>query len=314
MNVKFAFLIAIFFTSDFSWGQNLVPNANFSDFKSCPSMAGELDSCRFWRNPTRGTPDYFHACHDTLAGTTHTYGVPSNKYGYQESTSNSYIGIDVYNFGSGNKREYAETDIPSMIPGATYKVTMRISLADICYYATAAPSVFFYRNAVVHTTTDTVLAFVPQVKFGSDFITNMAGWTTVADTFVADSAYTHLVIGNFLNNASTAYTTVPSTMYYSYYYIDSVAVEKIADPSFITENEYAPSGFTLSPNPSTGTFTVQLPQGGMALATINDVAGRTVSTHVISHNMPINTALPPGIYILHVTTPTGTWRNKLVIQ
>jgi hypothetical protein len=76
----------------------------------------------------------------------------------------------------------------------------------------------------------------------------------------------------------------------------------------------APSGFTLSPNPSTGTFTVQLPQDGMALATITDVAGRTISTHVISHNMPINTALPPGIYILHITTPTGSWRSKLVIQ
>jgi hypothetical protein len=76
----------------------------------------------------------------------------------------------------------------------------------------------------------------------------------------------------------------------------------------------APSGFTLSPNPSTGTFTVQLPQGGTALATLTDVAGRTVGTHVVSHNTPIHSALPPGIYILHVTTPTGSWRSKLVIQ
>lgn len=76
----------------------------------------------------------------------------------------------------------------------------------------------------------------------------------------------------------------------------------------------APSGFALSPNPSTGSFTMQLPQGSTAHATITDVAGRTVSNLVISHNTPINTVLPPGIYILHVTTPTGSWRSKLVIQ
>ncbi|MBL7690275.1 MAG: T9SS type A sorting domain-containing protein, partial [Flavipsychrobacter sp.] len=66
--------------------------------------------------------------------------------------------------------------------------------------------------------------------------------------------------------------------------------------------------------PSSGTFTVQLPQGGTALVSITDVAGRTVSTRSITHYTPIHTALPPGIYILHVTTSTGVWRSKLVIE
>jgi len=314
MNLRFIFYFVLVFLNNVCWGQNLVPNPNFSDFRTCPSMAGELDSCRFWYNPTRGTPDYFHACHDTILGTTHSYGVPTNKYGYQESNSKSYIGIDVYSYGNGNKREYAATNIPSLEAGATYKVSMSISLADICYYATAAPSVFFFLNTSIQTTSDTVLPFFPQVTFGSDFITNALDWTTVTDTFIADSAYTHLVIGNFRNNIATPHTTVPSTMYYTYYYIDSVSVEKIADPSYVSGGDVVHSGFALFPNPTNGTFTVQLPHGGTAVATITDVAGRTLTTLTITHNLPVTTTLPPGIYLIHLNTAMGTWRSKLIIE
>ncbi|MBE2287917.1 MAG: T9SS type A sorting domain-containing protein, partial [Chitinophagaceae bacterium] len=68
------------------------------------------------------------------------------------------------------------------------------------------------------------------------------------------------------------------------------------------------------PNPTNGTFTVQLPQGGTAVATITDVAGRTLSTHTITHNLPVSTTLPPGIYLIHLTTATVTWRSKLIIE
>ena len=76
----------------------------------------------------------------------------------------------------------------------------------------------------------------------------------------------------------------------------------------------AAAGFALFPNPTNGTFTVQLPHGGTAVATITDVAGRTLSTRTITHNLPVSTTLPPGIYLLHLTTATGTWRSKLIIE
>ncbi len=76
----------------------------------------------------------------------------------------------------------------------------------------------------------------------------------------------------------------------------------------------AAAGFALFPNPTNGTFTVQLPQGGTAVATITDVAGRTLSTRTITHNLPVTTTLPPGIYLIHLTTAYGTWRSKLIIE
>jgi hypothetical protein len=309
------FLMISFYIGCFEgFSQNLVPNPDFVQYTTCPYGLGELDSCLYWHSPSVASPDYFNVCHDTLSGTNHDVGVPVNVFGSQPSLSNSYIGIATWAISPPNYREYAEVDLPALEIGARYRVLLRVSLGDNSSYATAAPSVFFYKDGNVYQTTNKELPFTPQISFTPDHITDKVNWVTISDTFTADSAFKHMIIGNFNDDVNTTRSPLPSGSPTTYYYIDSVAVEKIADPSYVTENEYAPSGFSLSPNPSNGTFTVQLPEGSTALATITDVAGRTICTHVVSHNTPINTALPPGIYLLHLTTPTGTWRSKLVIQ
>lgn len=311
---QISFLFLLLFAAVLARAQNLVPNNNFSQFRTCPSGPGEIDSCLYWHNFSTGTPDYFHVCHDTMSGSAHSFGVPVNNAGNQSSASGSYIGLHTL-AGTTLLREYVRVKIPALQVGALYRVTLVISLSDICMYATRSPSVYFCKNTDTFFAVNSHLSLPAQVRFlDHGFISDKLNWTTVSDSFSADSSYTQMVIGNFSDNLGTPYETVSGTIGQSYYYIDSVAVEKIADPSYVTEIEYAASGIALSPNPSTGSFTVPLPQGGSALATITDVAGRTVSTRTITHNTPINTALPPGIYILHVTTPTGSWRSKLVIQ
>ncbi|HQL70924.1 MAG TPA: hypothetical protein PLA77_08835, partial [Bacteroidales bacterium] len=49
--------------------QNLVPNAGFESAWTCPSYyftepINEI--IPLWHNPSRGTPDYFHRCADSV--------------------------------------------------------------------------------------------------------------------------------------------------------------------------------------------------------------------------------------------------------
>ena len=78
------------------------------------------------------------------------------------------------------------------------------------------------------------------------------------------------------------------------------------------------TGIKVFPNPSTGTFTLQLPQTGKeATVSVLDVAGNVVAAKVIeastqSTTMSLN-IIPAGNYLLQVTSGDKTYKEKLVI-
>jgi|GEM_PF-2004897 len=230
-------------------GQNIVPNPNFAEKIACPDDYSQTYKCRYWYQPTNGSSDYFNICHDSLAGSSHTMGVPYNAGGYQQSTSNAYLGFYTYVY-STDVREYVATDIPALTVGKTYRVTVTTSLSENSYYATDGLGVFFCSNIdPLWTTVNGPTGSVPQINYDAmGVISDMVNWVTLTDTFTADSAYSHLVIGNFKTNAELNKTVVGAGTMAAYYYIDSVAVEEIKGLSVVSENGHTGIAH-LSPNP-----------------------------------------------------------------
>ncbi len=261
--------------------QNVVPNPSFSEFITCPNNPGELNKAKYWYNPTNSSTDYFHSCY--TASTT-WFGTPGNYAGYQVPTSTfeggGYIGMVTYSTGS-SPHEYARTNIPALMPGQAYKVLMRISLSDSFYLATHAPGIFFFVNADTAVSSLSVLPYTPQVTFTSaGHITDKVNWVTLIDTFVADSAYTHLIIGNFTPDASVTSTPLPggSAAVMAHYYIDSVSVEKIITSSSDISPVPGVPRASLYPNPASGNATLTLIGTGGQHTSISfsDAMGRQV--------------------------------------
>jgi hypothetical protein len=302
--------------------QNLVPNPNFALHDDCPTGQGELEKSKFWYNPTGATPDYYAACHDTMSGSSHTVGVPDNIGGTQSSSSDAYLGIGTLTDASPNGREYAGVNIPALLPGAKYRVLITLSLADNVFFATRPPDVLFYKNMDTFTATLSVLARVPQVVFSAaGHITDKVNWVTVIDSFIADSAYTRMMIGNFSNDAATTKTILPGggASNACMFYIDSISVEKIGDPSFVV-NTGRVTKVSLSPNPFSESTVINIDglTSGTATLTIMNVEGRVVSTlqnvglgrTIISRN-----GLAPGFYYYQLQTNEGiVWRDKMIIR
>jgi hypothetical protein len=210
----------------FAKGQNIVPNPTFYTYWSCPPSQSQINLCKYWYNVTSVTPDYWNACN------TNPYtSCPSNFAGYQSAPDSAMTGVFTY-APRANAREYFGTDIPALTIGETYQVTVKVSLADSVEYASDGLGVFFYVDAKPDTTLDTLIVVTPQIDYTSyGVISDKVNWTILTASFVADSAYTHLVIGNFKSdtNISLVHTPTYWSAYAnaSYYYFDSVSVEKV---------------------------------------------------------------------------------------
>jgi hypothetical protein len=210
------------------FAQNVVPNCSFENYTLCPNSVSQVANCISWRQYALGTSDYFNTCSPT--NVTFSVNVPANYFGYEYAAHGSaYMGTADY-MSNTNYREYIATTFPALTINTVYEVSMSVSLADNSTVASNGLGVYFYQNGPTTIPgSSNILPVTPQISYASyGPITNKTGWVRIKSAFIADSGYTNLVIGGFLNPSQI--TTTPSSPQNgatSYYYIDSVVVKPV---------------------------------------------------------------------------------------
>jgi hypothetical protein len=74
------------------------------------------------------------------------------------------------------------------------------------------------------------------------------------------------------------------------------------------------AGFSILPNPGTGTFTLQLPAAIPAAVVVTDVTGRTIKQLSAYGSMILELSVPGGLYFITVTTPYSTHTARIVVE
>lgn len=113
-------------------------------------------------------------------------------------------------------------------------------------------------------------------------ITDTTGWTTIFGSFVADSAYKYLAIGNFFDDANTdtlKATTDTSTFKFGYYYVDDVCVstDSMYTANFLytgIEESQEIDVFNLYPNPLINQLNIKNNSNAPYDITIHDAIGQ----------------------------------------
>lgn len=223
-SMKYLYILSFVLLCGFSAKAQQIVTHGFMNYILCPDAYSEVDRCNGWRQPTIGTSDYFHAC---AAGT--DVWVPQNIFGYQTNADSAYTGLYTYAPTSVyDYKEYIGTSIDPLIVGHTYTMSITVSLADSSSYATDGLGVYFTTYPYQDLTNYTTILATPQVDYSSyGVLTNKTGWVTLTKTFVADSAYTDLVVGCFKQESALNIDTVgPETSLggYAYYYIGRIGV------------------------------------------------------------------------------------------
>ena len=135
-------------------------------------------------------------------------------------------------------REYIGVPlITELVIGRRYEVSFRVNLAfggmfEITTAGSNNVGLLFTNRTIEDFSLPGPLDFLDHAHVVStDMLLDTAGWTLISGSFVADSAYQSLVIGNFFNNELTDHIPlVPNFQEVTYALVDNVSVvERPAD-------------------------------------------------------------------------------------
>lgn len=285
--------------------QNLVPNPSFEIYDTCPDWYSQIERAKAWRSIV-GTPDFLNKCANYPAS------IPNNILGYQDA-------VNV------NDRGYAAIGISFPIfTTVTFREILGIQLAETLIIGTKYFFSFNYSctyapnrsiGCIANKLGMKLLTVVPADTIGiaNEIINNKAilysdslasdtsNWSTFEGTFVADSAYTFLAIGNFFSRDSIVYFCYGSNAIYGYYYIDNICLSSTND-CFSEVDPNCNDKLYIFPNPTTGPFYIndscKQKKGGDVL--IYNTIGQLVFKETIEFiNNPIDLSfLARGIYFL----------------
>ncbi len=321
-------LCALFvFTAKCYSQTNLVNNGSFESYSNCPTAFSQVNYANGWvksfiwnSNPGGWHTEYMNSCNGG-----NWVGVPANGWGSQTAYDGSGYIAQAPSCPSqqANYRENIYTSLSSPLQiGATYTISYRISLADNCRYASD--------KYCVQLGTDAVFPINNQALHTAGLITNKTNWTLISHSFVADSNYTYLSLGNFYDDANTSYVlTYPAaSLNNALYYVDSLQLYMTSGPSapdiqstfacltgsFSLNNAASlisvawnfgdlasgPNNTSTLTNPthiftSAGSYTVsaiaQFPSGPDTITQVVSVSGATTTASFTAANVPCGTAV-----------------------
>jgi hypothetical protein len=312
-----------------TFSQNLVPNPSFEDTLYCPWGTNQIDASIGWMN-FGNSPDYYNTC--SPAG----LNVPNSQFGFQYAHSgNGIAGIVTWLNPSNdpaqvNYREYVGSELMSQLTTgqkyyfsfftnysgyvnptyrqvASNKIGLRFTTE--AYSMSNKPPL----NNFAHLSTDSIL---------NDTVT----WIKLSGSFIADSAYNYLAIGNFFddNNTDTSsFGGQPFGGMAAYYYIDDICVstdslynEVWTGLTTHTTSSKPNKEIFIYPNPSFDVVNISTQEAIENIELINSI-GQVVYTQQVKNNFHIQlniTEIPKGLYMARVKTKNNLYTSLININ
>ncbi|NMD01197.1 MAG: T9SS type A sorting domain-containing protein [Bacteroidales bacterium] len=305
---KITLLLSIIISLN-GFSQNLVPNPSFEQYVLCPDNDYQISYCVSW-DSYRESPDYFNTC-----STSFNYAPPECYYGFQYPHSgNAYAGFSPFSSQIQNYRELMGANLLStLLTGQKYFISFYINLGgNVFRGATIASNKTGVRFSTVPYSYSNPAPINNSAQFYCNtIISDTIKWTRISGSFIADSAYNYIIIGNFFTDSLTDTLNLSTINKYSYYYIDDICVS--TDSLYcenwlgIDKNNDKNEEISIYPNPATELITLQSEQVMNGKISIFNNLGLEVKEENIKqeHEKTIDIrTLPAGLYLLRYKEQT----------
>jgi len=314
----FSLLVIIFSYQSTSYAQNLVPNGDFETFSECPDDHSQIERATGWSS-YRGTADYFNAC-----DLSHFVGTPLNEtHGFQYPLSgNTYGGLigKAYN----NDREIMGTELATPLTiGTEYYIEFYWSRTFGGVYHANCDCASSHLGALFTTHSyHNINNIIPVTNFAHIYdptlLVDSANWVKISGWFTADSAYTHIAIGDFFDldsNLVAYYNGTSETLSLNtYYYIEDVCVA--TDPAMcgvvnVSNTIEESNTIRLFPNPASAILTIQT---DLPIVSISVVAldGKQLLLNSMGSKKIDISSLPEGMYLVWIITERERIIKKMI--
>ena len=241
-------------------GQNLILNAGFEDYTSCPSNFTNLSTLlQDVSLPTSSSGDYFNRCSNE------DFGIPNNFKGNQTAAEGrGYLGL--YFYALNDYREYAQLSTQNILrENFPHKISFKVSLAEASTLALKNMSVILTNGKLRLPNSTTLTTDRLNFQKGLEFqevqlkadksMADTEGWITLTAEFEAKGFESHLLIGNFRDNTNSELLNkegnlIPSD--FSYYFVDDFQLKELPrvnyekDKIYVLEHRpFEPKGYKL---------------------------------------------------------------------
>jgi len=228
---------------------NLVPNPGFENVIQCPSNLGDTDEATGW-SPWRTSPDFFHQC-----STNPFLSPPRVQFGYQAPHNGmGYIGLATYHYNasviSNNYREFCGAQLlaPLQIGTKYYLSFYTVATEFGTGYLTNNLGLRLFTNSYSISNPAPIDNFA-HLKFDT-IVTDSINWQRLSGSFIADSVYQYICLGNFYDSLHTD-TMVFDFPAAGYYLIDDVCVttDSLYNETWTGVQYFEPYEVSIWPNP-----------------------------------------------------------------
>lgn len=299
--------------------QNLVPNPSFEDYNNCPSTLFNLSDVNLWQN-FRESPDYFNACANV---NNPGLGVPNNVRGTQAAIDGlGYIGLICFGKSINNIREHAGVQLlQPLIQGQKYFISFFVSLSDTVSFNCAINKLGIKFSTFAYSVSNpSPIDNIAQL-YSDSIILEKNSWFRIYGSFISDSSYTHLIVGNFFddNQTDTAECSSPNSSA-SNYYIDALCLS--TDSLFcsnlyshVVEEQFQTAIINSNYSSATHQITISGHIQKMKVSVFNSMGSLCLSEICTDNKINIDTNnLSNGLYIIKLQDQINSFIIKILIH
>jgi hypothetical protein len=301
--MKKALILFILIYTKITCQVNLIQNPSFEDTLHCPTNVGEITAAKFWNNNAY-TPDYYNPC------ATDIFSAPYNFAGYQNAASGqSYAGLITYTFDSPSSlydyREYIGTYLLNPLNiGTKYYFSIKVCVASQPDITLNSSSNNIGVRFSVGNSGFNIHNNNADINFNT-IVSDSVNWTKLTGSFIPDSSYNYITIGNFYNNINTQLINLNNDVDKSaYYYIDDICLSTdsiyAGTWTYTEEPERNINFLKIYPNPSNGEININLNNFKISRVAVYNIMGRVIKETKIENNIRLDlSSLNNGFYYVY---------------